>query len=243
MACTAAVAMLAFASPPSHAQAPPDAPTAGRDPAVEVKQVYKRPELDPYRDRTRLEYLGPKKQREPPAQRPFWGDIFGVAIGEIVRILAWAAVGLAIVFLLYHLLRRLDLFDRGPAVTAVRPATLFGLDVRPEALPQDLAAAAAELVRNGMILQALSLLYRGALSTLLHRDGMELAGGDTEADCLRKSRARVPEGAHRYFAQLLGAWQRAAYARRDVPRAEVETLCRDWPLHFGGKPAATGDAQ
>ena len=242
LAGTAAVALLAFASPRAQAQAPQPAQAAAPDPAAEVRKIYQRPELDPYAERTRLEYLGPRKKREAPSRPGMWGDLFGLAVGEILRILAWAALGLAVVFLIYHLLRRLDLVRRNEAITPVRPATLFGLDVRPETLPQDVAAAAAALAGNGLLLQALSLLYRGALSTLLHRDGVLLAGGDTEADCLRKSRAHVPEPVHRYFATLLATWQRLAYARREVARSEVEALCRDWPQHFGAGPAASGSA-
>ena len=207
--------------------------------ATVVKEVYKRPELDPYEQRTQVEYLGSVKKREPRAARSFWRDVVGGAIGEVVRILAWAAVGLALVFLIYHLLRRYGLLDPRPEARALMPATLFGLDVRPETLPQDVAAVAGQLARDGKVLQALSLLYRGTLATLLHRDGVELAGGDTEADCLRKSRARVPAPVHAYFADLLSAWQQAAYAGREVPRTAVEALCAQWALHFSAQRAAT----
>jgi hypothetical protein len=225
---------------PAHAQsAAADAPAAARDPAVEVKKVYARPELDPYEERTTLEWLGAKKQRDERAGRARWGDGFSANLGQVLRVLAWAALALALIFLLYHLLRRLDLLSwRRQAPQPAAPATLFGLDVRPESLPDDLAAAAAELARAGHVLQALSLLYRGTLATLLHRDGVPLTGGDTEHDCLDKSRARVPEGAHRYFAALLLAWQRVAYARREVARDQVEALCRDWPQHFAMQRAA-----
>ena len=240
--CTAALA-LAIASAPSQAQpVAPDAdpaPSAARDAAIEVKEVYKRPELDPYEQRTQVEYLGSAKKREPRAARSFWRDVVGGAIGEVIRILAWAAVGLALVFLIYHLLRRYGLLDPRPEARALMPATLFGLDVRPETLPQDVAAVASQLARDGKVLQALSLLYRGALATLLHRDGVELAGGDTEADCLRKSRARVPAPVQAYFADLLGAWQQAAYAGREVPSTAVEALCAQWALHFSAQRAAT----
>ena len=78
----------------------------------------------------------------------------------------------------------------------------------------------------------MSLLYRAALVTLLHRDGVELASGDTEDDCLRKSRTHIPDPSLAYFARLVATWQRLAYARREVARTEVETLCGDWSAHF-----------
>jgi hypothetical protein len=75
--------------------------------------------------------------------------------------------------------------------------------------------------------------------TLLHRDGVELASGDTEDDCLRKSRQHIPAASLAYFGRLLGAWQRLAYARREVPHAEVETLCGDWRAHFAAGSGGT----
>jgi hypothetical protein len=235
--------------PPAEEPVPPPAseapalPPSQRRAAREIKEVLKRPEFDEYRERLGLEYLGKRQQPKPPKRidSPGWATFID-ALAQFLRILAYAAIALAVLFLLYYLLRRFDLVGRGrPSYTP--PATLFGLDVRPESLPEDVAAAALELARAGELLKALSLLYRGALVTLLHRDGVELAGGDTEADCLRKSRARVPAPVHGYFAELLGAWLQAAYAGREVPRAAVEALCAQWPLHFGERRADGGAAR
>lgn len=200
--------------------------------AREIKEVLKRPEFDEYRERVGLEYLGKRQEAKRPRRidAPGWAA-FIEGLAQFLRIVAYAAVVLAVLFLLYYLLRRFDLFGRERS-SYVPPATLFGLDLRPESLPADVAAAALELARAGELLKALSLLYRGALVTLLHRDGVELASGDTEDDCLRKSREHIPDPSAAYFARLLVAWQRLAYARRDVPPAEVEALCGDWRAHF-----------
>lgn len=216
---------------PANRDTPP-LPPSQRRAAREIKEVLARPEFDQFRERVGLEYLG---KRVPPKPRerisaPGW-EAFLEGLAQILRILAYAAVALAIGVLLYFLLRRLDLIGRERS-SYVPPDTLFGLDVRPESLPQDVAAAALELARAGEPLKATSLLYRASLVTLLHRDGVELASGDTEDDCLRKSRQRIPAASLDYFGRLLGAWQRLAYARREVPRAEVETLCSDWRSHF-----------
>ena len=209
-------------------------PPAQRRAARELKEILKRPEFDEYRERLGLEYFGKREPSKPrrPIDASGWVT-FIEALAQFLRILAYAAIALAVLFGLYYLLRRLDLFGQQRS-SYTPPATLFGLDVRPESLPDDVAAAALALARAGELLKALSLLYRGALVTLLHRDGVELASGDTEDDCLRKSRTHIPEASLAYFARLLGAWQRLAYARREVARAEVETLCSDWSAHFAG---------
>jgi hypothetical protein len=226
---------LALLSPaPSHAQAAQQAFThATRNPAVEIKRIFERPEFQTYEERT---VLRPVKTPEKPKPEPrqtsdTWGAIIE-AVAQILRILVWAGLGVAVVLLIHALVQRFAGLRGAARSTYEPPDTLFGLDVRPESLPDDLAGAAARLAREGELLKALSLLYRGALVTLLHRDAVELVGGDTEEDCLRKSRSRIPGPAHVYLARLLTAWQRLAYARRDVPGAEVEALCAEWPEHF-----------
>jgi len=223
-----------LAPPPAGAQAPPQAPAAAERPAQAIKEVLKRPEFDEYRTRTVLEYLGSKKQKEtkprPRSESVGWATFID-ALAQLVRILAWAAMGVALVFLAYYLLRHFGLLREARA-QYTPPETLFGLDVRPDSLPADIASEAARLARAGELLKALSLLYRGALAALLHRDGVELASGDTEQDCLRKSRPRLPAPAHAYFARLLDAWQQLAYARRRLPVADIESLCAGWAAHF-----------
>jgi hypothetical protein len=229
----AAVLAVALLAPPSAgAQAPPQ-PVATERAAQAIKEVLKRPEFDQYRTRTVLEYLGSKKEQEKPRLRSEsvgWATFID-ALAQLVRILAWAAVGVALVFLAYYLLRHFGLLREARA-QYTPPETLFGLDVRPDSLPTDIASEAARLARAGELLNALSLLYRGALAALLHRDGVELASGDTEQDCLRKSRPRLPAPAHDYLARLLDAWAQLAYARRRLPAADVESLCAGWAAHF-----------
>jgi hypothetical protein len=206
-------------------------------PAQAIKEILARPEFQQYRKRTALEYLGGKGKPEPkPKPRSDWTSWANAldALAQVLRILAWAAVGVALVFLIYAVLRSLGLVGEAVRQEYTPPQTLFGLDVRPESLPADLAAEALRLARAGEAAKALSLLYRGALAALLHRDAVELAGGDTEQDCLRKSRARLAPSTHDYFSRLLRAWQFVAYARRRLPATELETLCAAWPSHFGG---------
>jgi len=159
------------------------------------------------------------------------------ALAQLLRVAVWIALGIAIAFVLYYLLRRFGLldglFNAGKDGKYVPPDTLFGLDVRPESLPDDLAGVALQLAHSGELLKALSLLYRGTLSTLLHRDSVELVGGDTEEDCMRKSLRQIPGPALAYLARLVAAWQRLAYAKRSVPETDIETLCNEWGAYFG----------
>lgn len=110
--------------------------------------------------------------------------------------------------------------------------TLFGLDVRPESLPPDVAGAARGALANGDVVAALSLLYRGALSALIHRHQAEFRAGDTEDSCLARSRLHLAAEAFAYFTRLLVAWRLAAYGHRPPPTEALQALCDEWPAHF-----------
>jgi hypothetical protein len=242
-----------FALPPSPAEAQNSGPSAPAEstqqtstPSLplerahkEIKEILKRSEFDQYREETVLEYLGKVEEKKKDSRKfdsPLLATIIE-ALAELLRVAVWIALGIAIAFVLYYLLRRLRLLDGlfkvGKDGRYVPPDTLFGLDVRPESLPDDLAGVALQLARTGDLLKALSLLYRGTLSTLLHRDSVELVGGDTEEDCMRKSVRQIPAPALAYLARLVAAWQRLAYARRNVPQTDIETLCNEWSVYFG----------
>lgn len=221
------------------APAPAPAPTPRISPrsraAQEVKAVLDSQEFQAYQTRTVLQSLHPSEDEpdRPKKDKPAWGDgNFLMFVAEVLRGLAWVVLAAVLLFALYWLARQLNWIRRTPETRWAPPDTLFGLDVRPESLPDDVATAALELARAGRLVEALSLLYRGALTTLLHRDQVELASGDTETECLRKAQARVAAPTLDYLARLLGAWQRAAYAHRTPTPPDVERLAAEWAGYF-----------
>jgi hypothetical protein len=226
--CTAAV--LFAATPESaHAQTPP-APSPVQE---QIKEVLKQPVFGRYERQTYIESLHPEPKTERPRANLKGISAVMEALAKGVRVLAWAALAVALSAALYWLLRHLR-FSRDPRpARQAMPDMLFGLDVRPETLPADVVAAAMAQIARGELVAALSLLYRGALVSLLHRDGIELASGDTEADCLNKVKPRVDGATQGYFARLVTSWQAAAYAHRVPARAEVEALVSQWQGTFG----------
>lgn len=183
------------------------------------------------------------RQDSPPksenASRPFFMDLLmslAEALSQLSRIAAYLVIGVVVALIAIYLLRALKNWSgaeprRGPEPHAP-PQTLFGLDVRPESLPDNLAELAARAATHDPRL-ALSLLYRGALATLMHRDGLDIEAGDTEGDCLRRVHAIHRIDLAEYFARLVGAWSRAAYADRAPDSTSILALCTDWPQHFG----------
>jgi hypothetical protein len=99
------------------------------------------------------------------------------------------------------------------------------MELAPETLPADVGAAAAALAREGRLREALSLLYRGALSELVHTRGVRLLASHTEGEAVRLANLA-------YFATLVDSWQRCAYAQRLPHAAEVERLASEYRSAF-----------
>lgn len=248
----AGVALAALLAPPGFAwaqeptssstPAPPEArasrpvPLTPSEAKQQIREVLRKPEFEQFEEQITIEPLAkPEKPQERARETGITAFIEFLA--SALRGLVWIVLGAIVLFGLYWVLRRLEWIRPAQGAAWRPPATLFGLDVRPESLPPDVAAAAAQLARSGNTVAALSLLYRGTLAALLHRDRIELASGDTELDCLTKTRERIAAQTHAYLARLLTAWQAAAYAQRIPPLPEVEQLASDWPGLFGAQPA------
>jgi hypothetical protein len=153
-------------------------------------------------------------------------------LGQVLRGFVWVGALLLAAVLLYLVIHYREAWF-GRRRQAAAPEFLFGLDVRPGSLPADVVAAARQAAAAGRIDEALSLLYRGALVVLIHRRQVDFRAGDTEGDCLDRVHDHLADDARRHFAELLAAWQAAAYAHRQPPPAAVERLCADWSRHFG----------
>jgi len=112
--------------------------------------------------------------------------------------------------------------------------TVQGLDIRPESLPEDIGAAALQLLEAGREREALSLLYRGALSRAVHRFGIAILPSATEGEALRAVNARLDPPRAAYFADLVALWQRAVYAGELVMREPIDRLCRGFAASLEG---------
>jgi len=236
---TAAMAMLVAVC---VAAAPPPATADDKSAKAEIKEVLKAPEFQTSKEAMTWRYRGERKGQKPDRSASDFWDNVGAFLAQISQSLLWIAAAAGVVALLLFLRRHLPQFLAENPDRYRPPDALFGLAVTPESLPDDVAGAAARLAREGRLREALSLLYRGALSVLVHRDHVPLAEGDTEGDCLRAAQQVLPRDASSYFGRLVHAWQAAAYAGRLPGLAEAETLARDWAPVFAPRPAASSSA-
>ncbi|MDR1648089.1 MAG: hypothetical protein LBR88_08670 [Zoogloeaceae bacterium] len=205
-------------------------------------------ETTEWRWRNRNEAHAEDKKTEERNFLDTWGarvreglEKFFGGLAEVVRFVLYGLMILALAACVVFLYRNLDRFwSEAPLQKGVRPETLFGLDLRPETLPDDIAAAALAEAEAGHWIAALSLLYRGALVTLIERDRVVFRAGDTEDLCLARVHRHIEGDALATFADLLAEWKAAAYAGRLPTLVRVRALCADWRAHFAAPLTATG---
>ena len=169
------------------------------------------------------------KKSEPPSGMPAWfkwlGE-FGRWMTAAGRLVVWAIAAVLVAVLIVGL--RYWIRERAGALrqrTAPLPSHVRDLDIRPESLPDRIGAAAAALWQRGEQRAALSLLYRGALSRLVHVHALPIRAASTSSVCGSRapytascqaptSRATYPAGSARSRARASATHSPSVLAAR-----------------------------
>lgn len=158
-------------------------------------------------------------------------------LSQAAGVLLWVAGGIALAIAAIWVYR--VVVARRSERPPPAPATVShvqDLDIRPASLPADVGGAALQLLAAGRTREALSLLYRGALSRAVHNFSVVIGESYTEGEALRAVNQRLDQTRVQYFSTLVGLWQRTVYAA-DIPGAEpVAALCREFSPVLGGAP-------
>ena len=165
-------------------------------------------------------------------------------VGAFFKIIGYilfaAAIGFALWKLIEFIIRyrsTLKLGPRSQAAPVTTAKSVMGLDVTPESLPEDIVRAAHAKWEAGDFHGAMSLLYRGALSWLLHNAALPVLDSDTEGDCLRHT-LKLPDTLPRaYFEKLTVQWVSTAYGGRPPANEIIFSLFDNWPFGTGRKSA------
>jgi hypothetical protein len=172
-----------------------------------------------------------EKPKEPQNPARWWMDLLA-NLSTGLRVGMWLLGAGLLVWVLLRLREWLGRAGGARGLAPLPPTHVGTLDIRPQSLPDDIGGAARSLWQAGEARGALSLLYRGALSRLVHGHGVAIRAASTERECLALARPRLAPAALSFVAQLVAAWQTVAYAGRRPAADEVEALCRGFDLHL-----------
>jgi hypothetical protein len=221
-------------SPAGSAASPPAPvaldPQAGQVPTREqidraLAQLRADPNLGRERQERRLKFDDSSKP-PTPATPPSWLHDFFEFLTQSLNLLLWISGAILLAAAAVWVLRRVRAERVNLPAAPPSPAASVELDLRPASLPADIGAAALALLEAGQLREALSLLYRGALSSAVHRYGIEIPPSATEGEALRAVRARLDAERGAYYSELIGAWQSMVYAGDEISREAIARLCR-----------------
>jgi len=179
-----------------------------------------------------------RSQPRPPPTSPSWVIGLFDYIGQFGGVLLWIVGAGGAAMAAVWILRLLK--SGAPRVPPAQPDVgdrqVLDLDIHPESLPDDVSAAAIELLRAGRLRDSLSLLYRASLSSAVHRFGVTLSAHHTEREVLKAVKGALDDARARYFADLVAIWQRVVYAGEAVSPDAVLPLCGGFSTYFDRPP-------
>jgi hypothetical protein len=205
----------------------PPTPQAVRE-ATEA--VYNDPDLHGLKVERELRFKNRERQAPEPTNDDLrWLRSFVQWLSEAGRWLVWLGMALLAAVLVVTLRRWIAV--RGDAASGralVLPSHVRDLDIRPESLPADLPAAVRALWQRGQARDALSLLYRGALSRLVHDHGVPVRASSTEGECAALASRHLDATQGDYVTRLIGLWQLTVYGARLPEGPTVLAVCDEF---------------
>lgn len=160
----------------------------------------------------------------------------GKTLSAVFGALLWTLLALTIAWVIWRYRAWLATFVGESSPRAAAPADvpqqLFGLQVRAETLPTDVAEAADTLWQQSPR-EALGLLYRALLSHLLTDYHLPLKSADTEGQILVRIAELKQPSLDAFSQELTHHWQNLAYGHQAPPDQARQTLCAGWRKVFG----------
>lgn len=161
-------------------------------------------------------------------------------LGGIAGLLKLALIAL-VLFLVLYLIYRLALSSEYLRLKILskkreqleKPDVIFGLEVTPESIPDNVGEQALALLNQGKIREALGLLYRASLSHFIHTVELPLFKAQTELECANTVETTNNNPSQNlFFKNLTFMWLQIAYAHRQPNVEAIRQACSEWSDHF-----------
>ncbi len=200
-----------------------------------ITEILSEPQFQHTREESSLEYIG-KYNSKPELPEIDSSFQFVGVIATFFEFILWILLGTGIIFLIIYVsrwIKPLNPISNSESDYIASPHTRPLNQEIKQSLPIDISKKAWEFWESGDAVAAISLLYRGALSVLVTREGLNINDSATESECLRKVKYKQPVDISSYFSGLTRTWQNMAYAGRLPSDIEAQRLCKEWQRYFG----------
>ncbi|MGX5220516.1 DUF4129 domain-containing protein [Pseudomonas segetis] len=156
-------------------------------------------------------------------------------LARVFSVLLWAGLLALIAWVLWRYRDWLSTFTGRFGLPQrphkLAPSQMFGLEVTPESLPDDICREVSQLWEHEPR-AALSLLYRALLSRLLHDYKLALKSAHTESEVLQLVASLQQPSLEQFSSSLTLHWQNLAYGHRLPPATAKQSLCNSWRQLF-----------
>ncbi|MDM3871366.1 DUF4129 domain-containing protein [Porticoccus sp. W117] len=236
----------ALLAPPAPASEYSKTPDLQADKTL-AEEIAAQPEFGELETR---EVWRPIEKEKPKAERNWFEKLRGFfewlekvlpALGLFLKVVIVLLLVALIVWLIIRFTSWLDWLNlpgKGKRRKQTPPSSLFGLELGRESLPDDVAASALKLLENDHIREAISLLFRAALSHMVHHSELPISDSSTEGECLRLAERHRPASELGYFRRLTDTWLLLAYAHQPPSAEHTRELCQNWAQHYRDERSA-----
>jgi hypothetical protein len=220
--------------------AEPAAPPTAQQVHEATEAVYNDPDLHGLKADRELRF----KNRDQPQEVQASGELRWLRdvmrwFSEAGRWLVWLGMAALTALLIVYLRRWIAVRGDAAGGRALSlPSHVRDLDIRPESLPDDLPGAVRALWQRGESRAALSLLYRGALSRLVHEHAVPVRAASTEGECATLASQHLDAERGAFVTRLIGLWQLAVYGARLPDGSAVLAVCDEFNARLPTRAAA-----
>lgn len=195
----------------------------------------------------RWTYIGDENTEETKDESSEWIEnffewLFGNLLDEdvnsglnILEVLIWMAIAAFVIWLIKkysHWLTWINHRSRPSKKAKPVPNKILGMDMSIDSLPKDVLASFTNHLNEKQYREALSLLYRASLSSIVNHGDFEILASATEQECSDLVHNHRNQDESTFFQALTRAWIHLAYADR-TPSTETLSMLRDgWAKHY-----------
>jgi hypothetical protein len=211
----------------------------------EIEEILASPEFDPWEVRETWKWKWQNEESQETVERAEGivdKNLLSRITKTVVAVLPWFLISSLLVFIIVLIVMKKEQIKKlfgAPSSRREKQKTGYGEGKKREktVLPRQIIGQAQYLWKDGKPKQALSLIYRGALSYFNSKMQIAIPASATEDEAFNQvSRCLHSRASYKNilsdFAGLIRAWLYSAYANRHPDNTIFNSLCHSWDKYF-----------